>query len=228
MQTCRNTKLILSTNVNWADECQQLCWEQMALNLYKRQTCKQKHKRGTGSTLGKVQVTWSYRSSKTADWNKAELVKGAELTQQMSNKAVHWGFAIRSFPVLQSRIRGPIFDPSFTLISTFPNGHLIFRIFHFIHQIVFKSTNPLSAPSTFIQVTISSHPEHSSILPTGWSTLTSFSRLRQGDFLSYCHPLTWLCTVSVSHFLSHMAFCKLRIAALFPSCQAICCTSNDS
>ena len=30
------------------------------------------------------------------------------------------------------------------------------------------------------------------------------------------YPLTWLCTVSVSYFFTHMAFYKLHIAALFP------------
>ena len=119
---------------------------------------------------------------------------------------------------MQSRIPGPSLTPPLHSFEPFPNSHLIFKIFHLIRQIIFKSTTLFPTPSTFIQVTISSHPEHSSILHIGWSTLTSFSTLEPGRFFfqNYCHPLTWLCTVSVSYFFSHVAFCKLHIAALFP------------
>lgn len=186
MQTCRNTKLILSTNVNWADECQQLCWEQMALNLYKRQTCKQKHKRGTGA-LGK------YKSRGATGRLRRGLKQGRTSERSRANtadeqQAVHWGFAIRIFQFCKAESEDPSLTPPLHSFPPFPNGHLIFKIFHFIHQIVFKSTALFPAPSTFIQVTISSHPEHSSILPTGWSTLTSFSRLEPGWFSQLLSP----------------------------------------
>ena len=49
-----------------------------------RHICNQKHKYGTGA-LGKYTVTWSY-SRLRHGLNKAEPEKGAELTQQMSNR----------------------------------------------------------------------------------------------------------------------------------------------
>ena len=63
-------------------------------------------------------------------------------------QTIHWGFAIRIFQFCKSESKDPSLTPPLHSFPPFPNGHLIFKIFHFIHQIVFKSTVLFPTPST--------------------------------------------------------------------------------
>ena len=148
MQTCRNTKLILSTNVHWADnECQKLCWGKNGSEFILRNRYVN---RSTNTALGHWETTQSHGATGRL---RHRLKQGRTRERSRANTAdeqqtIHWGFAIRIFQFCKAESKGPIFDPSFTLISTLPKWSSDFKIFHFIHQIVFKSTALFPTPST--------------------------------------------------------------------------------
>ena len=86
-------------------------------------------------------------------WSKTWTEQGRTRERSRANTAdeqqtIHWGFAIRIFQFCKAESKDPSLTPPLHSFPPFPNGHLIFKIFHFIHQIVFKSTVLFPTPST--------------------------------------------------------------------------------
>lgn len=80
--------------------------------------------------------------------------KGMEVGNTMDEQQTMHRFCHHDFPILETRILELIFDTPISLIPSSSHGHLMFKTFHFVQQIAFKSTPFFPTPYLLLQVNI--------------------------------------------------------------------------